>query len=40
MLQWGRDFNVAERVYKGGTEMKIEKLQWGRDFNVAERNTE
>ena len=37
-LQWGRDFNVAER------EMIIRfrkhewyELQWGRDFNVAER---
>ena len=37
MLQWGRDFNVAEsRPFRRGTTY-TDRLQWGRDFNVAER---
>ena len=37
LLQWGRDFNVAESGTPATWPSGGSPLQWGRDFNVAER---
>ena len=36
MLQWGRDFSVAEMPTSCVARSAFNVLQWGRDFSVAE----
>ena len=36
LLQWGRNFIVAEMVGADGTAIDLTGLQWGRNFIVAE----
>ena len=39
VLQWGRNFIVAESMDEGGGARQMQKLQWGRNFIVAERGS-
>ena len=36
LLQWGRDFSVAEGKVSSFGRLLTSELQWGRDFSVAE----